>query len=279
MANETTTTSLDTLIPKIIREAQYQAQQRSIMRNLVKNYNVPFSTGNTVNVPKWPIVVATDLTEAVDMTPTEIVTTEAVLTVSERGVQAVLTDLAQRISTNDAVVGVSTVLGRALATKQDKDIIALFDGFNESVGANGAATIALLEEAITLLEIQGLDREELVIVLHPKVIYDINSNLTNVFTNPNAGVKQDEFMTRGFTQMINGVPLFKSANIEDTVGSSKGAVYHRDALGFALLKDMEIEPERDASLRAWELNGTSTYGVGEVWDEYGVELFFTSSLG
>lgn len=280
MANESTTTSLAELLPTIKQEAQYQAEEATVMRNLVRNYDLPFSTGTTVNVPKWGVLSAADLTEGTDMANTEVTTTESVLTVAERGVMATLTDLAMRTSQENAMSGVAGVLGRAMARKIDQDIIANFDNFSVVVGgATTTATVALIEEAITTLEAQNLSRDDLVIVLHPKIFYDVNANLTNTFANPNGGAIQDEFMTTGFAQMINGVPAYKSANIADAVGVSKGAIFHRDALGYASLVDWNIEPERDASLRATELNATATYATGEVWDEYGVELHFLSTLG
>ena len=43
-------------------------------------------------------------------------------------------------------------------------------------------------------------------------------------------------------------------------------------------RDFTIETERDASNRAWELNATAIYGVGELDDTYGVEMYFDSGL-
>ena len=68
------------------------------------------------------------------------------------------------------------------------------------------------------------------------------------------------------------------SNIVSTAGDSKGAVFHRDALGLAMMQDINIEVQRDASLRADELVATAVYGVGELFDTYGVELNFDSSI-
>tara|TARA_B100000519_G_scaffold11704_1_gene9030 strand:+ start:502 stop:672 length:171 start_codon:yes stop_codon:yes gene_type:complete len=55
-------------------------------------------------------------------------------------------------------------------------------------------------------------------------------------------------------------------------------VFHKDALGLAMMQDLKIETQRDASLRADEIVATSVYGVGELNDTYGVELHSDSSI-
>ena len=56
MANEvkSLTTTLDDLIAPIVAEAQFVASEQSIMRNLVKNFNVPMNTGKVLQVPNLP---------------------------------------------------------------------------------------------------------------------------------------------------------------------------------------------------------------------------------
>jgi hypothetical protein len=53
---------------------------------------------------------------------------------------------------------------------------------------------------------------------------------------------------------------------------------HKDALAIAMMQDVKIETQRDASLRADEIVATSVYGVGEIHDSYGVELHYDSSI-
>jgi hypothetical protein len=49
-------------------------------------------------------------------------------------------------------------------------------------------------------------------------------------------------------------------------------------LAIAMKRDFQIEPERDASNRAFELNATAIYGVGELDDSYGVEILSDAAL-
>jgi len=55
-------------------------------------------------------------------------------------------------------------------------------------------------------------------------------------------------------------------------------MFHKDALGLAMMQDIKIETQRDASLRADEIVATAVYGVGELHDSYGVEVLADSSI-
>ena len=53
---------------------------------------------------------------------------------------------------------------------------------------------------------------------------------------------------------------------------------HSDALAFALKKDLTIETQRDASLRATEIVASMTYGVGELQDLHGVQIITDATI-
>ena len=52
----------------------------------------------------------------------------------------------------------------------------------------------------------------------------------------------------------------------------------REALMMAMKRDFNLEDERDASNRGFELNATAIYGVAELDDAFGVELLFDATL-
>ena len=56
------------------------------------------------------------------------------------------------------------------------------------------------------------------------------------------------------------------------------SIFSQDALALAMMQDLKIESQRDASLRADEIVATAVYGVGELNDSYGVELHSDSSI-
>ena len=114
-------------------------------------YNIGNEAGKTIQVPKYPAVPAAGLTEGTDMSETVVSTSSVSITVGEVGAQVLLTDLAAMGAGNPAEE-LGTVLGNSIATKIDKDLIALFDGFSSSLGATTTELTAayLFQAAATL---------------------------------------------------------------------------------------------------------------------------------
>lgn len=281
MANESTTSSLNDLLPSIVAEALFVAQERSLMRGLVRNYTLPAGSGKTITVPIYPAQTAASVNEATDLTNTAISTNGAVLTVGEVGLMTTVTDLARVASASNVVADVGNLFGTAVATKIDKDLTALFAGFSATVGGTSTTlTAALVAQAIMKLRGQGIPMADVAVVLNPDVAYDFVANLTNTFANPNGGVAQNEAMANGMVGRFMGVPVYITANVlnNGTAGDYVGAVFHRDALGIAMLQDIKLEAQRDASLRADELVATAVYGVGELYDAYGVGIVADSTI-
>ena len=274
----TTSSTLDDLFVNIIAQARFTAEEQSIMRNLVTVYNIEAQAGTTVQVPKYPAISAAGLTEGTDMSSTTVSTSSVSIAVGEVGAQVLLTDMAMMGAGNPADE-LGTVLGNAIATKMDQDLIALFDGFSTSLGATTTELSAayLFQAAATLRANKAGGR--LVGVFHPYQTYALKANLTNTFANPNGGDLQNEAMRNGYVGTIAGIDIFESSNVSvDGSGDAKGAIFAPEALAMALKKDFAIETERDASNRAWELNATAVYGVGELDDSYGVEMYFDAGL-
>ena len=279
MANETTSTSLNDLIPQIVAEAMFVASERSIMRGLVKNFVLPQGAGKSIVVPRYGIQTAAAVAEGTDLANTAVSTDGATLTVSEVGIMTTVTDMAVRSASSNVIADVGRLFGEAIARKMDQDLTGLFAGFSVGLGdGTSAITAAKIFEAVAKLRAAGVPSDALFAVLNPEVAYDLKKDLTGTFQNPNAGIIQNEAMQSGYVGMLAGVPIFESANVVSTAGDSVGGLFHRDALGLALAQDIRIEPQRDASLRATELVATAVYGVGELYDGYGIKLNFDSSI-
>jgi hypothetical protein len=273
-----TTSTLDDLFVNIVAQARFTAEEQSLLRNLVTIYNIDAQPGVTVQVPKYPAIAAAGLTEGTDMSSTTVSTSSVSITVGEVGAQVLLTDMAAMGAGNPADE-LGTVLGNAIATKMDTDIIAKFDGFSTSLGATTTELTAayLFQAAATLRANKAPGR--LVGVFHPYQTYALKANLTNTFANPNGGDLQNEAMRNGYVGTIAGIDIYESANVAvDGSGDAKGAIFAPEAIAVAMKRDFTIEPQRDASNRAWELNATAIYGVGELDDSYGVEMYFDAGL-
>ena len=274
----TTSSTLDDLFANIIAAARFTAEEESLMMGLVTMYNIGDEAGKTIQVPKYPAVTAADLTEGTDMSSSTVSTSSVTITVGEVGAQVVLTDVAAMGAGNPAEE-LGTVLGNSIATKIDTDLIALFDGFSTALGGAGTEiTVADIFKAAATLR-NNKAQGDIFAVVHPFQAYQLKANLTNTFANPNGGDAQNTAMVNSYVGTIAGVDIYESSNITvDGSDDAKGAGFSREALAIAMKRDFQIETQRDASLRAFELNATAVYGVGELDDTYGVEMLFDSAL-
>ena len=280
MANESTTTTLNDLLPQIVAEALFVAQEQSIMRNLVRNYTLGPAQGKTVTVPIYPGQTAAAVNEGTDLTNTAISTSGATLTVSEVGIMTTVTDLARMSSASNVIADVGRLFGQAIANKIDKDLTAKFLSFSALGDGTTAITAAKIFQAVATLRSNGVAGGDLACVLHPAIAYDLKANLTNTFANANPNLISNEALASGYVGMLAGVPVYETSNFDNTgnAGDFMGAVFHRDAIGLALMSDIKIETQRDASLRADELVATAVYGVGELYDGYGIAIAADSSI-
>ena len=280
MANESTSSTLSELYTEIVAEALFVASEKSIMRPLVKNYAIS-GGGKSVEVPIYAAVSAAAVSEATDLSNTAINPSSVTITASENGIMTTLTDLARNSAPRNVAADIGRLFGEAIAKKIDTDLTALFDGFSTAVGAADAAlTSALVFQAIANVRNAGVSMDGVSTVIHPMVAYDLKANLTNTFANANGNDVSNEALRNGFVGRLGGVPIYETTNIANTGtgGDYKQGVFHRDALALAMMQDLKIETQRDASLRADEIVATAVYGVGELNDTYGVEVHSDSSI-
>jgi len=280
MANESTSSTLSELYTEIVAEALFVASEKSIMRPLVKNYAIS-GGGKSVEVPIYAAVSAAAVSEASDLSNTAINPTSVTITASENGIMTTLTDLARNSAPRNVAADIGKLFGDAIAKKIDQDLTALFDGFSTAVGSGSTAlTAALVFQSIANVRNAGVSMDGVSAVLHPMVAYDLKANLTNTFANANGNDLANEALRNGFVGRLGGVPIYETTNVSNdgTAGDYKQGVFHRDALGLAMMQDLKIETQRDASLRADEIVATAVYGVGELNDSYGVELHSDSSI-
>ena len=277
MAGSTTAT-LNDLLPEIVAEAMFVAQERSIMRGLVKNYNIGPAQGKTITVPIYPAQTAAAVTEGDSVSDTVVSTNGVTLTVGTVGIRTLVSDLALNSAASNVTADLGKLFGEAIATKVDTDLCALLGSFaNVTGGAAITATAALVAQAAALLRGRKVPTSDTAIVLHPYIAYDLKSSITNAWQNP-LGDYANEAMREGYLGMLFGIPVFENANIVDTAGDSSGAIFHREALGLAMMGEMSIETQRDASRIGTDIVASMQYGVGEIFDAYGQTLSFDSSI-
>jgi N4-gp56 family major capsid protein len=282
----TNTTTLNDLLPSIVAEALFVASEKSIMRGLVRNYTLAPGQGKTVTVPIYPTQTAAALTEATAPSFTAISTDGATLTVSEVGLTASISDLAIMAASSNVVADIGRLFGEAIARKMDIDLMTLFNSFGTNTvgGVSTTATAALLFQAIAKLRSQGYDTaNDCAIVLHPAVAYDVASTLTSTFAAPASMIGNDA-LRNGFMGTLGGVPVYQSSLVPQSTLASNASgdygcgVFHKDALGLAMMQDIRIETQRQATKRGFDIVGSAIYGVGELYDNAGVLATFDSTI-
>ena len=272
MANETTSSTISELYTEIVAEALFVASEQSIMRNLVRNYTIA-GGGKSVEVPIYANVSAAAVNEATDLSNTAVNPTSVTITASEVGIMTTLTDLARNSASRNVAGDIGRLFGEAIARKIDADLSALFTGFSteRAGGAGNELTVQDVFEAVADLRTANAPAPYYG-VFHPKQIFNVKKSLTNTFVGRDTELS-NEAMRTGFVGTIAGVQIFESSNISvDGSDDSIGGVFSQDALALAMMQDLKIESQRDASLRADEIVATAVYGVSEIHDSYGVKL-------
>lgn len=284
MANETTSSTLSALYSTIQQTALFTMQEKAFMRPLVRNYNLTGQPGKAAHVGIYPTLATSVITsgEGTDASNNAITATEKTFTATEKAVMATLTDTARDSTADDSAAAIGRILGETLAKKIDEDIAALFSGFSSGVGGGSGTELTPddILAAIATLRANSVTGPY-VAVFHPYQTYNLRKVLSNAgaATVPSLSDVGNEVLRGGYIGRLFGVDIYESAVVTGTsAGAYIGAVMHPDALAFCLKKDLTIETQRDASLRATEIVGSCTYAVGELFDLHGVKIITDASI-
>lgn len=265
--------SMNSLFAEIYEDAIFVAREANLMTGLVTPYSakgwMDRNMGIYPELSAETVAEGTDYSNATEFTKTSKMT----ITPYEVIAQTILTD--QRVDTDPdgAVQDASQELGNAVSTKIDTDIGALFDSFTTDVGpgAGSAATIAKFAVAVSVLR-NSKAPNPIYVVAHPFHWHDCWVELgqpagTQAFLGDIANEAMRDFYVG---RWINAM-WFVNANIAvDGSDDAVSGAFNPQALAFDSRKQPTLEPERDASLRATELNMTAGYGVAVRRQEFGV---------
>ena len=253
----TTTTTLNDLYANIVQSALFTLSEKTVIRPLVRNYNMVGTPGLVAQIPKYGTIAAAAVGEGTDLTHQAFTSDVTTVTASEIGVNVTLTDIAREGAAEDVASAIGRQIGEGMALKVDQDLATLFTGFSQTVGTGDEEiTIEMIFKAAAMLRNANAPGN-FVGVLHPYQAFQIKKQLTN------AGATM--------SHSLSDVGA-------DSAGSFAGAVMSSDALAYMVKRDMRIEEERDASLRATEFIGSMAFGVSELFDLYGVGLIGDAQL-
>lgn len=275
MSTATTNTgSLNDLIAPIVQEAMFVASETAIMPGLVKVFNVPANAGKVLQVPLYSTqTIASDVGENAEISNTAVSTDVANITLTEAGIMATLTDMARNHSMSNVIADLGKLFGEAIAKRHDRALTGLFSSFTASIGAaQDEIEVKDLFEAYATLKAAAVPGPYFG-VFSPKAIYNVKKTLTNTFVNPYGSTVANQAMTEGYIGRIAGIDIYESSNVVQLSDTSVvNAVFSRDALGIAIAQQLNVETQRDASLRAEEVVASTRYGVNILHNSYGVKI-------
>jgi len=266
-------TDISTYLPKIYEDALFVAREMNLMSNLVWNYSA--SGFMAREVPVRPEITAETIADGVDYSnpTTWNKSSGATLTPGEIIAQAMLTDQHMESDFEDAVRTCAVELGGAVATKVDVDLLGDFASLTAEVGpgAGNALNYSYLAAGYVLVSTAAKSPSPIYTVLHPYQWHDIWVELGRpAATYDYLGDVANEAMRNYAVGKWVGMAWFTSANITiDASDDAVGAVFHREALALDTRRAPRLEPERDASLRATEMNMTAGYAHGVRRSTYG----------
>ena len=278
MANETTTTTLDDLIQAIILEARMVMSQGADLRQVVTTRPLPRGKGSAT-FPLYGAMTAAAVAEGTDLTNQAVSTTGPEITPTEQGLMTTLTDIADWKSQPLQVgTDIGALMGEALRDLRNQTIWALFDGFTTSIGSsNSNITEALVLQAVAQLMANKAPKPYFMPIT-PFVFEDL-AILYATNTSQTAESIRNAVLNNGILPPIFGVIPLVVDNLVAGTGTgelsapdAKCAVLSAKALGYVPGFDVKIETDRDISLRATEIVGTTFEGFGEIKDDYGIEL-------
>lgn len=265
---------LNSYFNNIYEDAVFGVREGQLATRLVRTYSNGMGD-QTRTLSEYSQVSFATVAETEDFSaPTTFDKTAlSTLTPGEVAAQIYLTDRRIETDPQNAQQDASRELAFAAADKIDTDIFSNFSSLTGgTVGASGStASWGYLYAAASILRANKVPGPY-VAVLHPYHWHQMAEAAAVVSTVTNAPQFQDEIMRQWYVGSAIGMDIFFSANVPTSGTDAYSAVFSRDALAFDLRRDFRLEPERDASKRAWELTASMLYAHGVWRPTWGVQF-------
>ena len=285
MANISTSAQAENAQKVMVAAARYTREHNAVAYNLITKMELP-KGHRSVQAPKVGTFTFSDLTEGEDMTDEQQVNIRTVeLTVKEVGAKVILSDV---LLDQNATTPIMSIVGRqaanGFARKSDTDVTALYPGLNGGTAFGGAADSFVVSNAASvILKCQGKTEpfDPDYVVQHPYQYFPLlrsASVVGGVNLNPPPG-RHEKLLADFFRWSLNGVDFYQDGNLTiDSSGDVTGVIAAKDAMVALEAKEFGLERERDASLRAWELNWVARYNVFELDDSHGAPLLYDAAV-
>lgn len=268
-------TDMASLFNQIYEDAVFALHEQTLGTRLVRTFTD--GQGDQVRyLSEYPTITPVAVAETEDFSaPVQFTKTQlASLTPGEIMSQVILTDRRIMTDPQSARQDAAIEMAAGISEKIDQDILGNFNSLTGGTVGAGSSTLLWgnLFAAQSILRANKVPRPYYA-VLHPYGWHDLAGVAAVSATVTNAPMLQDEIMRAWYVGSVAGLDIFISANVETSGGTAAyGAVFNPSAIAFDLRKDVMMEPERDASKRAWELNISAMYATGVWRPTWGVQV-------
>lgn len=289
-------TSIDDAVKTYVAESRYTMQERpGVVWGSISKETLPENNGPTVTVPKYGQISTYALTDGVDMAQAQEITDSGIsITPAEYGAQVMLTDMLMLTAKDDFFRVAGRLLGESFDRQREQTLCDDFDNFSVALGSAGTAmNIGHVMAAVHSLKYNapanstaGRGGEPapgtILGFITPATAHSLKKTLvggvgaaaaTQITPDTSKYTLADEFMA-------GGAMIKTTINLnKDTSDDVKCGFLSPEAIiGVQLGAGPSAEKERDASLRAWEVNFVGRWGRAEYNDAWGREGVFDSAL-
>jgi len=282
MANETLSANIAGIIDDIQADALMKLQDTVGILDIVRWVDTEGEQGKTVDFPIYAAVSSSDVSqvaEGTDHTTNKQVTNAATTaTVEEHVIKTFVSDLAvlSASTRNSLVDDISTMFANAVKAKLEDDIVGLFGSFTQTVCSAGTTmTLAHWYDAIRQIKAANGDIRTLGAVISPKQYYGAKGLRPLLVDNSGASKLSEDFLNKGFVDNPFGMKVLVSNEINENVdagGDAAAGIFAKGAIGVHTKGLFNLEAERDASARGFELVGVGRWKEVELVDDWGVYM-------
>lgn len=279
MANETIYSGLIQLQAKIAGYVVENLRPSVIMRQLVAVQDITNNEGTmSYKFRKRGSLTASVVAEVTASTAQVYSETSVSLTLGKATVYTIPSDEVLRFSDEDELMKLKVEATKAIAQKEDDDMIALFTGFSQTSGSTGTAlTVAKVNQGAYLLDLNNEDTAR-GIVLHPRQVRDIKDEIiaSSASVYVGGGVQSvTSFRSgTGFIGTLYGVPVFQSTLVDkvNTNADYCGAIMTADAIAFLTNDIISMKQVSDPETMAEKIGIAKYYSTAELKDTAGIRL-------
>ena len=257
------------LFENITQAAQFTFNENALMRNLVTVYDMQGTPGMTANVPVYPKATAVGAITG-DLSDDSALNTMTSVDIAaqEFGNMTTVLDINAESSPLSVAQDVGRVLGDGVAQAMDEVIVDLFNSgaiTEAGPGAGAELTVEHIMKGIATLRSASVPMTGLVCVLHPKQAFNVKKTLLNAGGSLSNNELANQAAREYFVGRIAGCDIYESASIDiDGSDDAVGAVFHPQAIGLVMKRDLRIATQRDESARATEVVASAAFGAARL---------------